>query len=64
MWQANLGFVKVLVAKSKADGLHMHLKTMVEGLLKWRDDIKNHFKAKVFFALFCWNALQANHFVF
>ncbi|KAG6501722.1 RRP12-like protein [Zingiber officinale] len=45
--KANLGFVKVLVAKSKADGLHMHLKTMVDGLLKWRDDTKNHFKAKV-----------------
>ncbi|WOL06526.1 hypothetical protein Cni_G15260 [Canna indica] len=45
--KANLGLIKVLVAKSKADGLHMHLRTMVEGLMKWQDDKKNHFKAKV-----------------
>ncbi|KAK6941256.1 putative domain NUC173 [Dillenia turbinata] len=45
--QANLGLLKVLVAKSQADGLQMHLKSMVEGLLKWQDNTKNHFKAKV-----------------
>lgn len=45
--KANLGLMKVLVAKSKADGLQMHLKRMVEGLLKWQDSTKNHFKAKV-----------------
>nr|XP_010932375.1 RRP12-like protein [Elaeis guineensis] len=45
--KANLGFMKVLVAKSKADGLQMHLGAMVEGLLKWQDDTKTHFKAKV-----------------
>ncbi|CAL9143978.1 unnamed protein product, partial [Musa hybrid cultivar] len=38
--KANLGLIKVLVVKSKADGLQMHLKTMVEGLLRWQDDTK------------------------
>ncbi|TKY54389.1 RRP12 protein [Spatholobus suberectus] len=45
--KANLGFLKVLVAKSQAEGLQKHLKSMVEGLLKWQDNSKNHFKAKV-----------------
>ncbi|KDP33963.1 hypothetical protein JCGZ_07534 [Jatropha curcas] len=45
--KANLGLLKVLVAKSQYDRLQMHLKSMVEGLLKWPDDTKNHFKAKV-----------------
>ncbi|KAF8401126.1 hypothetical protein HHK36_014430 [Tetracentron sinense] len=45
--KANLGLVKVLVAKSQAEGLHTHLRSMVEGLLKWQDNTKNHFKAKV-----------------
>ncbi|KAK7363336.1 hypothetical protein VNO77_05476 [Canavalia gladiata] len=45
--KANLGFLKVLVAKSQADRLQMHLRSMVEGLLKWQDNTKNHFKAKV-----------------
>ncbi|KAL2338811.1 hypothetical protein Fmac_013257 [Flemingia macrophylla] len=45
--KANLGFLKVLVAKSQAEGLHTHLRSMVEGLLKWQDNSKNHFKAKV-----------------
>nr|XP_048334915.1 RRP12-like protein isoform X2 [Ziziphus jujuba var. spinosa] len=45
--KANLGLLKVLVAKSKAEGLQSHLKSMVEGLLKWQDDTKTHFKAKV-----------------
>ncbi|XP_020270530.1 RRP12-like protein [Asparagus officinalis] len=45
--KANLGLIKVLVAKSKSEGLQMHLRTMVEGLLKWQDNTKNHFKAKV-----------------
>ena len=47
MMQANLGLLKVLVAKSKAEGLQAHLASLVEGLLKWQDDTKNHFKAKV-----------------
>jgi ribosomal RNA-processing protein 12 len=46
--QTNLGFVKALVAKSKADLLHEHLKEVVEGLLGWQSDTKNSFKAKVF----------------
>jgi ribosomal RNA-processing protein 12 len=45
--QANLGLLKVLVAKSQAEGLQLHLKSMVEALLKWQDDTKTHFKAKV-----------------
>ncbi|XP_008450964.2 uncharacterized protein LOC103492395 [Cucumis melo] len=45
--KANLGFLKVLVAKSKAEVLHMHLTSLVESLLKWQDGPKNHFKAKV-----------------
>jgi ribosomal RNA-processing protein 12 len=36
--QANLGFLKVLVAKSQPEGLQMHLMSMVEGLLKWQDN--------------------------
>ncbi|KAF3792282.1 RRP12-like protein [Nymphaea thermarum] len=49
--QADLGLMKVLVAKLQADGLQVHLKSMVEGLLNWKDDTKNHFKAKVKFLL-------------
>jgi len=45
--QANLGLLKVLVAKSQVDSLQMHLGSMVEGLLKWQDNTKNHFKSKV-----------------
>ncbi|TYI71836.1 hypothetical protein E1A91_D07G017400v1 [Gossypium mustelinum] len=45
--KANLGLLKVLVAKSQAEGLQAHLASLVEGLLKWQDDTKNHFKAKV-----------------
>ncbi|KAK9705625.1 hypothetical protein RND81_07G071800 [Saponaria officinalis] len=45
--KANLGLLKVLVAKSQSENLHNHLKVMVEGLLKWPCDTKNHFKAKV-----------------
>ncbi|CAN6471177.1 unnamed protein product [Victoria cruziana] len=49
--KADLGLMKVLVAKLQADGLQMHLKSMVEGLLNWKDDTKNHFKAKVKFLM-------------
>ncbi|KAK0572072.1 hypothetical protein LWI29_025683 [Acer saccharum] len=49
--KANLGFLKVLVAKSHAEGLQMHLRSVVESLLKWQDDTKNHFKSKVKFLL-------------
>ncbi|EAY87765.1 hypothetical protein OsI_09183 [Oryza sativa Indica Group] len=45
--KANLGFIKALVAKSKADVLHEHLKGVVEGLLSWQTDTKNSFKAKI-----------------
>uniref|UniRef100_A0A803NT89 RRP12-like protein n=1 Tax=Cannabis sativa TaxID=3483 RepID=A0A803NT89_CANSA len=45
--KANLGLLKVLVAKSKAEALQVHLKGMVEGLMMWQDDTKTHFKAKV-----------------
>ena len=45
--QANLGLLKVLVAKSKAEGLQLHLGSMVEGLLMWQDDTRTLFKSKV-----------------
>ncbi|CAK9159241.1 unnamed protein product [Ilex paraguariensis] len=45
--KANLGLLKVLVAKSPAEGLQTHLRSMLEGLLYWQDGAKNHFKAKV-----------------
>ncbi|GAB2219203.1 hypothetical protein Droror1_Dr00006834 [Drosera rotundifolia] len=45
--KANLGLVKVLIAKSQAETLQSHLGSLVEGLLNWQDDTKNHFKAKV-----------------
>ncbi|XP_074269300.1 uncharacterized protein LOC141592498 [Silene latifolia] len=45
--KANLGLLKVLVAKSQSENLHNHLNVMVEGLLKWPCETKNHFKAKV-----------------
>ncbi|CAN4123948.1 unnamed protein product [Withania somnifera] len=45
--KANLGLLKVLVTKSPAEGLQEHLRSMVEALLGWQDNTKNHFKAKV-----------------
>ncbi|XP_042050958.1 RRP12-like protein [Salvia splendens] len=45
--KANLGLLKVLVAKSQAEALQGHLRGMVEGMLNWKDSSKNHFKAKV-----------------
>lgn len=45
--KANLGLLKVLVAKSHAEGLQIHLASMVEGMLKWQDDTKNQFKSKI-----------------
>ncbi|KAL6277373.1 hypothetical protein ACE6H2_020974 [Prunus campanulata] len=45
--KATLGLLKVLVAKSQTEGLQMHLKSVVEGLLKSQDATKTHFKAKV-----------------
>ncbi|KVI01141.1 Armadillo-like helical [Cynara cardunculus var. scolymus] len=45
--KANLGLLKVLVAKSQAEGLQAHMRGMVEALLSWQGSNKNHFKAKV-----------------
>lgn len=45
--QANLGLLKVLVAKSQSDGLQTHLGSVVKGLLNWKDDTRKHFKSKV-----------------
>lgn len=45
--KANLGLLKVLVAKSQAEALADHLRILVQGLLCWQGDTKNHFKAKV-----------------
>ncbi|KAF3600922.1 hypothetical protein F2Q69_00033464 [Brassica cretica] len=44
--KANLGLLKMLVAKSPVEGLHANLKSIVEGLLKWPEGTKNLFKAK------------------
>ncbi|KAL8239996.1 hypothetical protein R6Q59_016563 [Mikania micrantha] len=45
--KASLGFLKVLVAKSQAEGLQTHMRGMVEAILRWQSSSKNHFKAKV-----------------
>ncbi|PHT75835.1 hypothetical protein T459_19357 [Capsicum annuum] len=45
--KANLGLLKVLITKSPVQGLQAHLRSMVEALLGWQDNTKNHFKAKV-----------------
>ncbi|KAL9659403.1 hypothetical protein QQ045_024209 [Rhodiola kirilowii] len=45
--KANLGLLKVLVAKSPADGLYTHLQSMVHGLLYWPDNSQKQFKAKI-----------------
>ncbi|KAH6818389.1 ARM repeat superfamily protein [Perilla frutescens var. frutescens] len=45
--KANLGLLKVLVAKSQAEALQTHLQSMVGGMLNLQDSSKNHFKAKV-----------------
>ncbi|GKV24693.1 hypothetical protein SLEP1_g34276 [Rubroshorea leprosula] len=45
--KANLGLLKVLVAKSQAQELGAHLGILVQGLLSSEDDTKNHFKVKV-----------------
>ncbi|MCE3050388.1 hypothetical protein HAX54_047111 [Datura stramonium] len=45
--KANLGLLKVLVTKSPAEGLQAHLRSMIDALLSWQDNTKNHFKAKV-----------------
>ncbi|KAI5064175.1 hypothetical protein GOP47_0020845 [Adiantum capillus-veneris] len=42
-----LGFLKVVVARQPVEHLQQHLKSIVEGLLLWSDDSKNHFKAKI-----------------
>ncbi|KAK4756859.1 hypothetical protein SAY87_006986 [Trapa incisa] len=44
---ANLGLLKVLIAKSQSDGLQTHLGSMVTGLLNWQDDTRKHFKSKI-----------------
>ncbi|KAH7851218.1 hypothetical protein Vadar_008734 [Vaccinium darrowii] len=45
--KAILGLMKVLVANSQAEGLQLHLSSMVGGLLKGQDGTKSHFKAKI-----------------
>ncbi|KAG0609787.1 hypothetical protein M758_7G013900 [Ceratodon purpureus] len=42
-----LGLVKVVIARLPAAELDQHLRSLVEGLILWSDDSKNHFKAKV-----------------
>lgn len=43
-----LGLVKVVIARLPAQELDQYLKSLVEGLILWSDDSKNHFKAKVY----------------
>lgn len=45
--QSVLGLVKVVIARLPAEELEQHLRSLVEGLMLWSDDSKNHFKAKV-----------------
>ncbi|XP_021736219.1 RRP12-like protein [Chenopodium quinoa] len=45
--KANLGLLKVLVAKSPSEILQIYLKGMVDGILVRQDDSMKHFKAKV-----------------
>nr|XP_043627919.1 RRP12-like protein [Erigeron canadensis] len=45
--KANLGLLKVLVAKSQAEGLQTHMRGMVDALLNWQSSNNNHLKAKV-----------------
>ena len=42
-----LGLVKVVIARLSVAELEQHLHGLVEGLILWSDDSKNHFKAKV-----------------
>ena len=42
-----LGLVKVVIARLPVAELDQHLRSLVEGLILWSDDSKNHFKAKV-----------------
>ncbi len=42
-----LGLIKVVIARLPAVELDQHLRSLVEGLILWSDDSKNHFKAKV-----------------
>ncbi|KAG0554229.1 hypothetical protein KC19_12G074700 [Ceratodon purpureus] len=42
-----LGLVKVVIARLPVAELDQHLHGLVEGLILWSDDSKNHFKAKV-----------------
>jgi ribosomal RNA-processing protein 12 len=41
------GLVKVVIARLSVAELEQHLHGLVEGLILWADDSKNHFKAKV-----------------
>ncbi|MFS7921635.1 hypothetical protein Hanom_Chr03g00239321 [Helianthus anomalus] len=45
--KASLGFLKVLVTKSQAEGLQTHMRDMVEVLLSRQSNNKNHFKVNV-----------------
>lgn len=51
MLQSVLGLVKVIIVRLPGDELQKHLRGIVEGLLLWSDDSKNHFKAKVISSL-------------
>lgn len=45
--KSTLGFMKVVATRLQADDLKKYLPDILEGLLIWADDSKNHFKLKV-----------------
>ncbi|XP_057858934.2 uncharacterized protein LOC131067795 isoform X2 [Cryptomeria japonica] len=45
--KSTLGFMKVVATRLQAEDLKKYLPDILEGLLLWSDDSKNHFKLKV-----------------
>ncbi|KAH9313994.1 hypothetical protein KI387_022621, partial [Taxus chinensis] len=45
--KSTLGFMKVVATRLQAEDLKNYLPDILEGLLLWSDDSKNHFKSKV-----------------
>ena len=45
--KSTLGFIKLAIHTISVDIIEPHLKNVVQGLLNWAHDHKNHFKAKV-----------------
>ncbi|KAH8828256.1 NUC173-domain-containing protein [Flagelloscypha sp. PMI_526] len=45
--KSTLGYIKLAIHTLPLPVLHLHLQAVVQGLLKWSGDRKNHFKMKV-----------------